>query len=196
MSYKNTEKFVQRLFKERYGVRLEKIPETSSKSPDFKFIYKDKQIAVAELKQLEHTPPSEINGWEIIQETEGIIEATRKDNAPSRVSDCIYKAYKQLIQYPIEPKILILLNMSPLIDIGDLEEACNGYTRYGNGRIQYLNHASRKIAFGKIKEIKNYIDLYIWIDQLHDLKTWFRYTNNIGEKLVYSYFALDNILKT
>jgi hypothetical protein len=163
------------------------LASTKSPSPDFEFIQESRRVFVAELKQLGYVQPSKDAGWTIIAKSDDAVEATRLDNAPSRVSDCIYNAYKQLVQYQ-EPKVLILLDTSPGLDVGDLEEAFNGCMVYKNKNVQYINIVSRKIAHGKINEVKNCIDLYIWIDQLQNSKTWFRYTTAIGKRIAHHHF--------
>ena len=175
------EQFVVKLLKDRYGVALQKVPESTSKTPDFEFCVNGERLFIAELKTLDDCEPSAERGWIVSQEHIGVKKAHRKDNSVARVASRIHEAYKQLCNYPV-PKVLILLNKD-MLDVGDLEEAFTGQMVYGDLTQSYVNTASRKIAEGQIKDEKDKIDLYIWIDRKQTIEVIFRFTTDIGHDL-------------
>jgi len=181
----NSELFVQKLFQRNYGVHLSKIKESGDKSPDYEFIFNGKRVFVCELKTIERVR-TEAAGWEIINDSEGMREATRDDNAVERVARKIHEAHKQLKSYS-QPKVLIFLNKDSLVDFKDLEEAFNGYQIYSNGRVKLVNTASARIANGIIRNEKYDIDLYVWVDKPGN-EVFFRYLTQIGCDLAHKFF--------
>ena len=171
MSNKDTmttsEKYVFELFSNRYGIELIKITEhdgAKGQSPDFEFVENGKRVFVAELKDYVLVMPSEETGWKETHHLDESIEGTRKSNAPNRISRNIYSAYKQLSVYS-EPKILIFLDQSSGLNVGDLDETFKGFFEFSAGDRKYVNYYARRASEGIIKEIKNKIDLYIWIEK-------------------------------
>lgn len=157
--------FVRRLLEDRYGVCLRKIGEEEDvRTPDYELLDGDARVAVAEVKTLQHVPRTEATGWRVERHDPYRWSATRDDNSPSRVSDHIRTAAKQLRRYE-EPRILAFLNQEPMMDVHDLEEAVQGFLPYGNDEIGYfLNAASMRIAEGRIREDRWLVDLYVWIE--------------------------------
>jgi hypothetical protein len=174
------EQFVQRLFAKLYGVELQKLPEPGDqKVPDFELVINGERLAVLEVKNLMRVEPSEKTGWRmsppvprelippvpkvLIDRPPGFVAWERVDNGPSRVGSVVHEAWKQLRNYP-EAKVLVFVNDGDL-DVGDLDEAFNGFMEYGDDSVTVTNIASRKIALGDIREEKNKIDLYVWINR-------------------------------
>ena len=186
MNSSESEKFIQDLFNKKFGIKLIKIKESSDKSPDFEFINNETRVFVCELKDIQYAERTSENGWSISYYN-SIKEATRIDNSVSRVAQKIYDGHKQLVSYS-EPKVLIILNSEPLVDIKDLVEAYDGYHSYGNEDFGYNNVCSAKISNGRIKSVKQNIDLYIWIDVARDLNIFFRYTSQKGHEIACKYF--------
>src|SRR5690606_35538848 len=79
----------------------------------------------------------------------------------------IHSAWKQLQSYPDQlPKILVLVNDETGADVGDLEEAFQGFLDYGNEETGYVrNVVSARLANGRIRDEKAKIDLYVWFDR-------------------------------
>ncbi len=190
------ERFVRETFYEHFGVQLQKIPESSSsgeKTADFELIFQAQRFGVIEVKKLIRTPRTPENGWTVIYRENGIREARRKDNSPQRVARLIQTAWKQLSSYP-EPKILTIVNDESIADVDDLTEAFNGFLEYGNEDSGYHdNTASWKIANGYIKEIKWKIDLYIWIDRIHNQPPVFRVVSDEGHRIARLCFGCSDL---
>ena len=176
---------MQVLFLDRYGVELTKIPESTSKTPDFEFCPNGECAFVAELKTLEYHPPSIDRGWEV-EKGELSTRSWRWDNAVNRVGTWIQKGYKQL-STRVEPKVLIFLNEDNL-DVLDLEEAVSGFQSYkGKSGIVIENMISNYIA-KRINKVAQQIDLYVWIDRTDEGKVQFRMMTESGGRLVDEYF--------
>lgn len=181
MSLSKSEQYVIDLFQRRFGVELVKIPQSQGKSPDFESVRNGQRVFVAELKDIEYLSPSEDRGWTVEKFSDGSQSANRTDNAVSRVARKIHDAFGQLEQYSA-PRVLIFLNHDPAVDVNDLEEAYTGEHTYGNEVFSYVNTSSKKIAEGCIREEKDKIDLYIWIDRM-DERIWFRSPQQSGDDL-------------
>ena len=193
----SSEKYVSRLFKDRYGILLRKIDERDGiegKKPDFEYIKNRRRVFVCELKDYDIVYPSEEAGWyNITRHADGSVEGTRESNAPNRISRNIYNAYKQLREYN-EPKILIFLNQSSGLNVSDLDETYKGYFEFSIGGRKYIDYHARPASKGKIKDIKNKIDLYIWIDKANPLisgendKIYIRTVTDAGKEIVRKHF--------
>ena len=182
-----SERYVIALLQRRFGVHLTKIQENNKITPDFILVHDEQRAFVAELKDLERHPASPDRAWTIPKPDDMHYPfAHRTDNAVSRVADKIHQAYRQLKNFP-PPRVLILLNHDSLVDVKDLEEAFTGEQVYANAVFSYSNTVSKKIAQGKIKEEKEGIDLYIWIDRRTEHIS-FRYPTQIGHNLAHSLF--------
>ena len=161
-----SENIIQELFLSHYGLHLKKIDEKDGKNgkqPDFEYLVDDKRIFVCELKEYIRIDPSEETGWEVLNHSDGSVEATRNSNAPNKVSDSIHTAFKQLQKYS-EPKILIFLNHYSGLDVRDLIETYRGFSEYSIANKKIIDIYYRRASEGKIKHEKDKIDLYIWID--------------------------------
>jgi hypothetical protein len=147
---------------------------------------------VCELKEFEHVEPSEKDGWEITIHRDGSIEASNDSNATNRISWDIRRAYKQLAQYS-EPKVLVFLNHTYMLNCTDLEETYRGYRMIEVDLIRIRNTYAARASNGLIKDIKSRIDLYIWIDtpkpriDLQEDRVTFLFVTEIGRRI-----ALDN----
>lgn len=191
-----SELYVQKLFKDRYGILLVKIDDIGGKGgqePDFEYIEDNKRIFVCELKEYERVTPSEETGWQVKHHPDGSIEATRNSNAPNKVSESIHHAYKQLKKYS-EPKILIFLNHYQGLDVRDLEETYRGFREYDIGDRKIIDTYYRRASEGIIREEKANIDLYIWIDasdknvDLERDEIYLRSVTAVGKDIAERYF--------
>jgi hypothetical protein len=205
MKLSPSEKYIQQLFFTRFGITLSKIDElggNEGQTSDFEYCIERQRIFVCELKDFEDVPSSKKHGWAIINHPNGNVEAFGKDNAVDRISRHIYKAYKQLSKY-LEPKILIFLNHTPSLNVGDFEETFQGRRIMAeeNG-IRYINVFAKRVADGEIKDIKKKIDLYIWVDSafrrtaFKEDKVYFRTITEAGRKIAKDYFGRLNTLLT
>jgi hypothetical protein len=175
----------------RFGVRLEKIPEQHTSSPDFVFRSENKTVFFAELKDITCDLPSEEHGWIIPKPGEPHYPwSFRDDNAVSRVASKIHESYLQLMNCP-SPRVLIILNYDSLVDVKDLQEAYEGRQLYSNEVYSYYNIVSKKIADGRIKQEKQSIDLYIWIDKSTE-HVWFRFPTQSGFDLAHNLFKQND----
>ncbi len=193
-----SEKYVCRLFKDRYGILLRKIDERDGiegKKPDFEYIKNGRRFFVCELKDYCIVYPSEKDGWDITRHPDGSEEATRNSSAPNKISRNIYSAYKQLREYD-EPKILIFLNKSSGLNISDLDETLKGYFEFSAGGRKYIDYYASCASEGKIKDIKSKIGLYIWIDKANPLisgkkdEIYFRIVTDAGKEIVRKHFGM------
>jgi len=197
---KPSEQYVQRLLKDRYGIRLIKIDDDGGKNgkeADFEYCENNQRIFVCELKEYETMNPTEKSGWEKIHHSDGSIGYTRNCIAPNKISRNIHKAFKQLKKYS-EPKILIFLNHYPGYDVRDLVDTYRGFCEYTVGDRIIKDSYYKKASEGTIKEEKNQIDLYIWIDasdkngSLERDEIYLRTVTDIGQDIAKKYFcALD-----
>jgi hypothetical protein len=193
-----SEKYVCRLFKDRYGILLRKIDERDGiegQSPDFEYIKNRRRVFVCELKDYDIVYPSEEAGWDIMRHPDGSEEATRESSAPNKISRNIYKAYKQLREYN-EPKILIFFNKSSGLNVSDLDETLKGYFEFSAGDRKYIDCYARRASEGIIKDIKSKIDLYIWIDKANPLISgekdviYFRTVTDAGKEIARKHFGM------
>jgi hypothetical protein len=177
------ERWIQEFFSEVYGLELRKLSELPASTADFEHLSASGRDFVAELKTLIWEPPSAERGWTLNPDG----SAERDDNAPERVASKIHEAFKQLRGYS-EPKILVLLNCDPALDVLDLLEAYRGYLVYGDASFGYVNRMSRQLAEGRIRFEKSSIDLYIWLDFFKPTPR-FLFPSSDGKRLLHQYFA-------
>ncbi|MBZ9711782.1 hypothetical protein [Deinococcus multiflagellatus] len=161
------EQLVKDWMERTYGLILEKIPESTTKTPDFSISFDANLIGYAELKTLERVDPSQTPGWSEVEEMqvheEGMTMSmhSREDNSVNRVSNCIEKAYEQLRGYP-SIRCLIILNAS-YADVGDLEECIYGYSEF-EGQTP-LRLVSDPRAHKRLLPILPAFDIFIWLDR-------------------------------
>jgi hypothetical protein len=181
--------YVRELFDQRFGVRLRKVPEAKTKTPDYELIANESAVAVLEVKRIERTPRTPENGW--TRTPEGF--DTRVDNSPKRVANLIHEAWKQLSTSPL-PKILTFVNDDTL-DAMDLEEAFHGRLFYGDESFGYYNTVSAKVAEGRIRDEKGMIDLYVWIDRVwgREPVPVFRFVTDAGYELARHWFNAPQV---
>jgi hypothetical protein len=190
------ERFVRETLFKRFGAQLRKLPEsqrTGEKAADFELLVGDARLAVIEIKRLIRTPRIPENGWDVV-ERDGVRTATRRtDNAPQRVAKLIQEAWRQLQLYQ-DPKILAFVNDETLADGGDLDEAFNGFMEYRNENgVGYTNVASRRLANGRIRNLKWNIDLYIWIDRARAAEPVFKVVTEEGHRLARLCFGCPDL---
>jgi hypothetical protein len=183
------EKYVRDLFLARFNVSLRRLPKGSGKTADYELAVAGERAAVVEVKRLGWRPRTPERGWHVTEGEDGVRHAVRDDNAPDRVGTAIHEACKQLRNYA-DPKILVFVNDERLIDVGDLDEAFNGFMEYGNAQVGYVNTASMKIGQGRIRGEKNLIDLYVWVDRHQPGDPVFRATSDVGSKLAQRFFGM------
>ena len=159
--------YIKNLFKNKYGLILQKIPELSgiSRTADLKCLIENKTFFVCELKTLENIIPSKATGYQ------GGIgnDFFYKDEktGPHKTANLIKDAYGQLRHYD-HPKMLILLNKNFDLERQDFLKAVDGYLPF---KVPSNNIITRAywwcdISEGKkIGQIKKLIDLYVWIDK-------------------------------
>lgn len=192
-----SEQYIQKYFIEKFNITLNKIPENGGKdgnTPDFEYLDGEERIFVSELKEIK--PPNFPNEtsketvWKKDDHSDGYV---RNWNQANLISDGIKRAYKQLKHYT-EPKILIFLNHNYFFDVNDLVGTINGYLIDNNGKRMPDNYYSFASEV-KIKNIKNKIDLYIWIDVSQYTSTQFennivfRYPTDNGLIIFQKYFC-------
>jgi len=185
------EQYISELFQSHYGINLLKIPEEGGKkgkTPDFEYCENGRRIFVCELKVFEKMKPSVDRGYEIWETPNGFIWGKKGSNAYNRISKDIAEAYKQLEIYD-EVKILIILNLAPVLYFIDLEDIIRGHgvQEFDNGTIIqdiYVKRASE----GRIKNIKRKIDLYIWIHKKENEISFLPITEE-GLKITQKYFS-------
>jgi len=191
MGDKQDIEYIKKLFFDKFGIVLNKIPESNQKrTPDFEFAEKGLIQFVCELKTLECVEPSEETGYKKGDE-EG--EFWRDgDAAAKKIAHIILDdAHEQLTNYDC-PRVLIFLNKNFDIDWQDYVKAIHGYLPFVDQRGRKTKlHWWHRISDGKIKKIKKDIDLYIWIDKVGDGQVRFDLLTDRGRRLAEKYFKLD-----
>lgn len=157
------EKLVQKLFNERFGLSLEKIPDGKKQTPDFFLKKNNKKIAVIEVKDLEEIHPTAKNPVGYKKNNFGVW--FKNDNSASRISKRINEAHSQLKNNFNLPRIIVLVNYSLSLDVLDLRGTLEGYLVYASkGGIQVKNLSPyNKISPSIRKKFKD-IDLYFWVE--------------------------------
>jgi hypothetical protein len=185
----SSEQFVVNHLDANYGVRLTKIPEADTKSPDFELLDGTERSFVAELKDIEVVPVSKETGWTITDHPDGIREAERKSNAVSRVAEKVCDAAKQLQRYP-ESKGIIFLNHDNRVRFDHLREAYSGCQIYSNSEFTYQNVAAIRITEGRLKQAKDKVDFLIWIDleKTEVRSCFFGFVSEAGRTILARYF--------
>ena len=153
------ERLTKRVFGERYGLTLRKIPEGTNPTPDFDVCAGSTHIAVLEVKALEETAP--LVTAEELGDGNFIARALRVDNGAGRVAAKIHDAAHQLEDSGL-PKILVLVNDGIELDKFDLQEALQGFLWTDDG--QKLS-SMRPGAIDRAMQDRQRIDLYVWLDE-------------------------------
>jgi hypothetical protein len=114
-------------------------------------------------------------------------------NSPQRVAKIIQKGWSQLSRYE-EPKALVIVNDDSMAGVQDLAEAFNGFLEYRNAEgFGYANTASKRLANGRIRDLKWKIDLYIWIDRATQQEPVFRMVTDEGRRLARHSFGCPDL---
>ena len=193
MSDKKEIKYIQNLFRKKFDLNLDKIPESNKpneKSADLKLVIDNTIRFVCELKTLEYVDPSEEKGY-IKGDMEG--EFWKNGNAAAcKIARLIEHDHKQLSSYTC-PKGFIFLNEAFDISEQDYYITMRGYLPFADkasGKI-VKEHWWHQISDGKIKDIKKQIDFYIWINrkQNNQDQIFFDETTKLGKKVVEKYFV-------
>jgi hypothetical protein len=144
----------------RYGLKTTAIVEGSAKTPDFDVSVNGTRKFYCELKSLDDTwldeqlakaPPGAIAG------------GARNDPVFNRVSKSIERACKQFeaINPDCEhPNVLAILNFDDISDEFDLLAVLTGNFYADDGSTHPIY---KKFSEGRVKQKKDTIDLYIWI---------------------------------
>lgn len=180
------EHYVLQVLHQRFGVVLTPVSRRTTKTPDFELVENGERILVAEQKTITLAPRTVENGWDVQQLENGIVESTREDKAPARMGDVAYEAWKQLRGYDCA-KVVIVLNEEPLADFKDLVEAYTGQHVYTNEHFGYVNTSSMRIAKGKLAKVHGDIDLFIFIDKVHESKVFYLVTTDLGYEIACRY---------
>jgi hypothetical protein len=193
-----SEVFFPELIESKYDIQLLRIPENKGRegrTSDYEYIQAEKRVFVCERRRFEDVPISEDTGFKRLYSQGKLIGWGKKDNATRRIRDAIIDKHGQLFKYA-EPRILALMNYSPIMGFDNLVETYRGYrdlpeTNGSVFRDSYASWASE----GKIKFIKEQIDLYMWIDmpfnkdKAHlEWKIDFLETNEAGKSIKNNYF--------
>jgi len=168
---------VAALLHQRYRVTCTPIPRSAEKTPDLECVGVDGEKFVCEVKTLNDDPdwpPADGKGH------------VKRDNTPERVRKVIAKAHAQLAGDD-RPRVLAIVNRVRLADVRDLDSAFSGRLTHRNedGSIHHIDASGHRVAWGKIKDKKTDIDLYIWIDVMRGRRdnpeVWFRVHEEAGE---------------
>lgn len=147
------------------GLETQKFTKTEqrkTKTPDFKVLSDGEVIAFCEVKspqdswfknKAKNAKPNEIHGG---------LRTGKNDPIVSRISSLIEKAYKQFES--VNPNltkfnILAFVNHDNLCGFSDLNEALTGKLHLEDGIVVGL---SKGISEGRLKTIKEKIDVYLW----------------------------------
>lgn len=185
-----TERLVVDAFQSRFRISLTKVQESSTKSPDFEVTDSDGRVFVIELKNIEYNQASEATGWVVRTSKNGITEAERPSNSVSRIGVKVYEAYKQLKRFA-EPRGIVFLNYDRRVRANHLDEAYRGYQIYSNADWAYKNVAAQRIAEGRLKRVKDFIDFFIWIE-FDPMRWFFRFVTGRGESILKQYFEMPD----
>lgn len=191
------ERFVADLFKRRYGLVVQKIPESASSSPDFEIYSQGDRIVVAELKTVEDSCQFEdsdrlVQGrsWLVITRKDGSQGAIPDDSSVSRIRTRIHAAWKQLRAWD-GPRAVIFLNSDPTADAGHMQTAVIGLGYFADDKGSLIVAPPPSAAADRIAEEKDMIDVYIWIDRPQGDRVSVLTTTETGEHLAESYFPDD-----
>ena len=148
-----------RLFSDRYGLTLRKVPEGADPTPDFDVYDGTEHVAVLEVKALEETAP--LVTREELADGNFIPDALRVDNGAGRVATKVHEATRQLGGSHL-PKILVLINDGCELDKFDLQEAFRGFLMTDDGE---RFSTMRPSAIQRMEQDRLKIDVYFWVDE-------------------------------
>lgn len=165
MKTKNTqgELLAKKIFKERYLLEFEKIPESTQQTSDFYIKHGQEILAVAEVKDFSGVFPSDKYDLGYSKNVFGVW--SKKDNSADRVSRKIKEGYDQLVSYETKNKVLILVNYALNLDVLDLKATLDGYLIYSSqdgSRIK--NFVPYAISHKHIKKKISLFDGIFWIE--------------------------------
>lgn len=133
-------------FLESLGLEARRIPEKSSKTPDYE-VYLDGQLVFyCEEKTIEHDE----------------FEGGKNDPAYNSISSQVHKATKQFKSINpsrIIPNVLAFVNFDDMKDEHDLFITLTGYTLLDNGSYMKVHNV------GRVRNDLNCIDLYLWFNK-------------------------------
>jgi hypothetical protein len=162
MNDKAQRKVVSKFLLDQFKVTNRVIPEIANRqTPDFELYHNGKQIGFGEIKSL--NDPWLDSLLDDAQPFE-IVGGNRNDPTFNRIANAIYKASKQfesINQNHNYPNILILLNYDEASNVGDLYSTVTGNFFASDGSQHPIY---KSISEGRIRETKNIIELFIWIN--------------------------------
>ena len=180
----NPEIYVQRFCLE-HGLILRKIAAGSQPTPDFEALHGNFRELVLEVKNFEPFDELQLDlDFTVEAAMRGCL---RDDNGPGRVGKVIHAAAKQLRSYSC-PKVLVVVNDEPCLDVHDLDAAYRGYLLYRTSdRRLEADRSSARIADGRVRDSKTVIDLYVWIDRSNETVS-FRFRGRSGREVAERFF--------
>jgi hypothetical protein len=151
-------------------VRYSKAETRAGRSPDFKIMLADRLVGFSEVKSpRDDWLDEQLEGAEAFEIRGGV----RKDPIFNRIGRQIEKAVSQFDAVNANhdlPNVLVFLNHDNASNFNDLEETLTGEFRTTTGeRIATVKNVSE----GKLKDAKDRIDVFIWIDRKTDrIRLW------------------------
>jgi hypothetical protein len=153
--------FVRDFLATTCGVTLRDVERRpDAKTADFEMVDGSEHVLFAELKTLVSYHASSATGW--TEDEDGIWR--RIYNAPARIGENIHDAYRQLSEYP-HPWAVIIHNTDFRVHPGAFYDAFAGDRELQFGDRGVIITNARKVALGKMMEVRHVVDLFIWINQ-------------------------------
>lgn len=160
---KQGEENVKRYF-ENLGFKVNKIKESSDKTPDFVVFNKEERVFYCEEKTLEYDD----------------FEGVKHDPTYNSISAHIHEATKQFLSVNPNhdiPNVLVFTNLDSMSDIQDLFITTTGKTMLDDGELFKMRNV------GRIVYDLDQIDLYLWFDNNSFIKYVLGKSNRFGNIL-------------
>ena len=177
---------------ERSGLTVQRFSKEqmrAGKTPDFRVLKGDEFRFFCEVKssprdrwldqQFKDAPPGTLVG------------GARKDPIFNRLAADIHDAVKQFDAVNAEkayPNVLVLINHDAQCGFNDLLAVLTGNFYATDGTAQPIY---RQYSQGRIKDEKNRIDLFIWLDDYKPERFLFSQTNEIHHRSLCGIFGVD-----
>lgn len=162
----------------------------TGKTPDFRVFKNGKLLFYCEVKS------SLKDRWLDSQlknsDSSKLIGGSRSDPIFNRLSTHIHQAVKQFEAVNKDhqfPNVLALINHDDMSDFYDLEGVLTG-NFYANDGITYPIY--RQFSHGRIKDEKEKVDLFIWLDDHKPDGLFFSRANEFHYAVLYSIFRFNN----
>jgi hypothetical protein len=157
------------------GLKAERIPETTRKTPDFRIFCGDVVVAYCEVKSPQNVFPERIADA-IRQGKGGIIDIGNDDRQGRCIARAARKAEPQFAAInPAHsvPNILLIVNHDTTARMADFVEAVTGY----------IEELGKYAATSLRKEIQE-IDAYVWLNLAVSEKRIFWKQNEFRDKII------------